>query len=106
MVPHHVRLKHFTSCFIRPVNFLVSIADVAGDVCRSVFQKIAAMAPNERFDLYGGAVFIIGVVQALDLLGSRTASDGGRDAYLSLVPVDHAGCEIRSEAKRYASTPC
>jgi len=58
------------------------------------------MSANERFDLYGGAVFIIGVVQASDLLGSRTASEGGRNPYLSLVPLDHDGQELRPEAKR------
>ena len=75
-------------------------ADVAGDVCRSVFHKIAAMSANDRFDLYGGAVFVIGVVQANDLLGSRTSSEGGRDPYLSLVPLDFEGREVRNEAKR------
>lgn len=75
-------------------------ADVAGDVCRSIFQQIAGMSANERFDLYGGAVFIIGVVQASDLLGSRTSREGGRNPYLSLVPVDFDGRELRAEAKQ------
>ncbi len=75
-------------------------ADVAGDVCRSVFQQIASMSANERFDLYGGAVFMIGVVQASDLLGSHTSREGGRNPYLSLVPLDFDGRELRAEAKQ------
>ena len=48
-------------------------------------------------------MLIVGVVQARNLRGSKGPTSGGRNPYLSLVPLDAKGKQVRSEAKQTAT---
>ena len=73
---------------------------VPSDMCSCLLRTWASLPQQQQVEITRSRpVLLLGVVGASNLLPSRARASGRRDPYVSVVPVNRAGAEIRAEAR-------
>lgn len=75
---------------------------VHGDLCRAVFRRALALSPREREVLYGGAVLLLGVMEA-QCVGAPDRPPP--DTYVSITLEDGEGESVREEHQLTRTVP-